>query len=197
MIPLPFIYPYAIFFALAYLLAFSQEWQVLNKRKPAPGESRPQDRGSYVLIMWGIWFSMFVAFFCAFKTPWAAIKHGQVICFWAGIVVMVAGGFLRRYCFRTLGTHFQPVVNVVASQPVIEKGPYRWIRHPSYLAAYFLFLGMGLALANWLSFVIIFVATTLCYSYRIHVEEKALSETLGAPYREYMKRTKRLIPFVF
>ncbi len=197
MIPLPFIYPYAIVFFTAYLLAFSQEWQVLRKRRPKAGESRPQDRGSHTFLGWGIWFAFVAAFYCAFKVPEATIRSGQIICFWAGMVIMVSGGFLRRYCFRTLGAHFQPVVNVVAGQPVIEKGLYRWIRHPSYLAAYFLFLGMGLALANWLSLAVIFLVTSICYGYRIHVEEQALSETLGAPYREYMKRTKRLIPFVF
>jgi protein-S-isoprenylcysteine O-methyltransferase Ste14 len=56
---------------------------------------------------------------------------------------------------------------------------------------------MGLALANWLSLVVIFLVTSICYGYRIRVEEQALSKTLGAPYRKYMKRTKRLIPFVF
>jgi len=197
MIPLPFTYPYVIVFVLAYLLAFSQEWMVLNKRKPAAGESRPQDRSSYAFLMWVVALSVAVACFCALNVRGATFKNERVVCFWVGTVVMVAGGFLRRYCFRTLGEHFQPVVNVVASQPVIEIGLYRWIRHPSYLAAYFLFLGFGLALANWLSLAIIFLGVTLGYGYRIHVVEKALAETLGAPYREYMKRTKRLIPFVF
>jgi protein-S-isoprenylcysteine O-methyltransferase Ste14 len=196
-VPLPFVYPYVIVFVVAYLLAFYQEWAVLGKRKPKPGETRPQDRGSYAVVVWGIVLSIVVACFCAARVHGAAIKDGRLVCFWAGIVIMVFGGYLRRYCFRLLGEHFQPVVNVVVNQPVIEKGLYRWIRHPSYLAAFFLFLGVGLVLGNWLSLAVIFLATAICYGYRIHVEEQALCETIGAPYREYMKRTKRLIPFVY
>jgi protein-S-isoprenylcysteine O-methyltransferase Ste14 len=196
-IPLPFIYPYAIVFAAAYVLAFYQEWQVLGKRKPKAGESRPQDRGSFALIQWGIVLSIVASSLCAVLVPCATMRHERVACFWAGVIVMVAGGLLRRHSFAMLGGHFQPFVNVVSSQPVIEKGLYRWIRHPSYLAAFFLFLGIGLALANWVSIAVIFLVTAICYCYRIHVEEQALVETIGAPYREYMKRTKRLIPFVF
>jgi protein-S-isoprenylcysteine O-methyltransferase Ste14 len=35
------------------------------------------------------------------------------------------------------------------------------------------------------------------YSYRISVEEHALLAALGEPYREYMQRTRRLVPFLF
>jgi protein-S-isoprenylcysteine O-methyltransferase Ste14 len=197
MTPLPFVYPYAIVFAVAYVLAFYQEWHVLGKRKPKPGETRPQDRGSCAFLQWGVGVSIVAACFCAVYVPGATIKHERLPCFWVGMAVMVIGGLLRRYCFRTLGEHFQPVVNVVAGQPVIEKGLYRWIRHPSYSAAFFLFVGLGLALGNWLSLAIILLVMVIGYAYRIHVEEQALAETIGAPYREYMKRTKRLIPFIY
>jgi len=85
---------------------------------------------------------------------------------------------------------------VVPGQPVIERGAYHWIRHPSYLAAILMMLGMGLALANWISLIALGIVPLGIYAYRIHVEEKALVETLGQPYRDYMTRTKRLIPFL-
>ncbi len=57
-------------------------------------------------------------------------------------------------------------------------------------------LGYGLVFTNWLSLVLVLLLPVLGYSYRMTVEERALLEALGADYREYMKRTKRIIPFV-
>jgi protein-S-isoprenylcysteine O-methyltransferase Ste14 len=89
------------------------------------------------------------------------------------------------------------VVRVVQSQPVIERGAYQWIRHPSYLASISVMVGMGLTLANWISIIALGIVPLVIVGYHIHVEERALVETLGAPYHEYMNRTKRLIPFLF
>jgi protein-S-isoprenylcysteine O-methyltransferase Ste14 len=80
---------------------------------------------------------------------------------------------------------------------VVERGTYKWIRHPAYLAGILLLLGIGLALANWISIVVVVLVPSAVYGYHIHVEEQALVETLGTPYREHMNRTKRLIPFLF
>ena len=57
-------------------------------------------------------------------------------------------------------------------------------------------VGCGLALANWMAALVLFVTTGLGYLYRVHVEEKALVTGLGAEYREYMQRTKRFVPYV-
>ncbi len=195
--PLPFVFPYAAIFWLVYALFYVQEMAVLNPRKPKRGESRQQDRGSYPLIMGGIWICALIAFFGALNVRAAGFQDGRVAWFWAGVVLIAAGAVLRRHCFTMLGSHFRPVVSVVPGQPVIERGAYHWIRHPSYLAGLMVMLGMGLALTNWISLVALCVLPSGVYVYRIRVEEKALVETLGQPYRDYMKRTKRLIPFLF
>jgi protein-S-isoprenylcysteine O-methyltransferase Ste14 len=195
--PLPYIYPYALIFWPVYGLIFFQEWKVLSGRKPRAGEIENQDRGSFSLIYRGIQFAAVIAFICAGTLPFALIRNGQVAYFWAGIFFMVAGAIFRRHCFKTLGEHFRPAVTVVPNQPIIERGAYKWVRHPSYLAAILMFLGIGLALANWISIAVVVLIPAAAYGYRIYVEEQALLETLGTPYREYMNRTKRLIPFLF
>lgn len=60
-----------------------------------------------------------------------------------------------------------------------------------------MYLGTGLALTNWLSTLILVGMGIVTYSYRVHVEEDALGKSIGAPYVEYMRRTKRFVPFVF
>ncbi len=84
-----------------------------------------------------------------------------------------------------------------AGQVVIQSGPYRLIRHPSYTGALITLLGMGLALTNWASLIAALVIPAVGFLYRISIEERVLVEALGNPYREYMQRTCRLIPFIW
>jgi protein-S-isoprenylcysteine O-methyltransferase Ste14 len=57
-------------------------------------------------------------------------------------------------------------------------------------------IGIGLALGSWLSFALLTVATIATYAYRVMVEERALLDTIGEPYRIYMKESKRYIPYI-
>jgi protein-S-isoprenylcysteine O-methyltransferase Ste14 len=87
-------------------------------------------------------------------------------------------------------------VDVHSGQTVIEAGPYRHIRHPSYTGALITVIGPGLVLGNWVSILALLACISVGYAYRIHVEETALVSALGQPYQEYMTRTARLVPFV-
>jgi protein-S-isoprenylcysteine O-methyltransferase Ste14 len=57
-------------------------------------------------------------------------------------------------------------------------------------------VGLGLATQSAVAVLIMAVVCGIAYSYRIHVEEPALEKDLGEEYLQYMRRTKRLIPFV-
>ncbi len=96
-----------------------------------------------------------------------------------------------------LGSSFTGAVIVKADQAVVERGAYRYIRHPSYSAGAILFFGIGLALANWISLAVLLGGVSIVYGYRVGVEERALVAVLGDPYRRYMSRTKRFVPFLF
>jgi protein-S-isoprenylcysteine O-methyltransferase Ste14 len=95
-----------------------------------------------------------------------------------------------------LGRYFTFQVDVHTGQTVIETGPYRYIRHPSYSGALITVFGLGLALGNWASILALLACVLIGYAYRIRVEEAALVTALGQPYSEYMSRTARLIPFL-
>ena len=57
-------------------------------------------------------------------------------------------------------------------------------------------VGIGLALGNWAGLLALMVCMAIAYSYRISVEEQALVAALGEPYKQYMRRTRRIIPFL-
>ena len=81
-------------------------------------------------------------------------------------------------------------------QPVIRTGPYRLVRHPSYTAGMMMYIGIGLALGSWFSFTLLTIVTITTYGYRVVREERALLDTIGEPYRSYMKERKRFIPYI-
>jgi protein-S-isoprenylcysteine O-methyltransferase Ste14 len=115
----------------------------------------------------------------------------------AGAVVGLAGMALRVWSVATLGRYFTYVVKVTPDQKVVETGPYRLLRHPSYTGGLLAGIGIGLSLRFGLAPLIIGVATFLGYWIRIVVEERALADGIGEPYRAYMTRTKRLIPYIW
>lgn len=110
---------------------------------------------------------------------------------------MLAGMALRFYAMWVLGRSFTYYVAVRAEQKVVEAGPYRYVRHPSYTGALVLYIGLGLALGNWAGLLALLACVGAAFAYRISVEESVLAAALGEPYQNYMRRTRRLIPFVF
>jgi len=128
--------------------------------------------------------------------PAATIRPGAVA-FAAGMVVLLAGLVLRGWSFKTLGQYFTHTVMVSSGQPVIATGPYRVLRHPSYAGLILAGLGIGLASANWAGLAGLMLLSITALLWRIHIEESALTATLGDRYRAYAAQHKRLVPLVW
>lgn len=194
---LAFVWPYELLFLIAYIWAFPPEFRIIRNE----WGSASKDRRSMTAIMFGMLLALLLAFLLA-ALPLAFVKPlrfpaaATLPAFWSGLALLVAGSLLRRHSSRVLGDWFTGNVQAPGEQPVIERGAYRWIRHPSYAAGILVFTGLGLTLANWASVAILVAASVAVYAYRITVEERALRATIGEPYAAYMRRTKRLVPFV-
>jgi len=116
---------------------------------------------------------------------------------WAGIGVTLAGTALRTWSIVTLGRWFTLTLQVRPDQPVVQRGPYRVLRHPSYAGGELALLGVGLSAGNWLSPILYVAPWLVAHVHRIRSEERALLATLGEPYRAYRERTWRLVPFLW
>lgn len=79
------------------------------------------------------------------------------------------------------------------TQTLVTNGPYRYVRNPIYLGAFLYLLSLALVAANWLILLPEIPLIILLYL-QINNEETMLIERFGDDYREYMKRTPRLIP---
>jgi len=179
--------------AVVYIVS---ELALALKRRAKTGESRDEDRGSLILIWMVIVSSAALAVGAAEVFPAAAMPAAPtlrvlgVALFWAGLIV-------RWWAIIHLGRYFTVDVAIAANHRLIATGPYRVVRHPSYTGALIAFLGLALCRANWASLVVLIVPVFLVFLRRMRIEEAALLRAFGDQYRDYMNRTKRLIPAVY
>jgi protein-S-isoprenylcysteine O-methyltransferase Ste14 len=132
----------------------------------------------------------------AAHTDTAVIGGGWTM-FAVGFSLFVAGIALRGWAILTLGRFFTPSVQVQSGQHVVRSGPYRYARHPSYTGMLVALMGLGIALDDWLSLLILAVLPLTGILVRIRHEETVLLEALGDEYREYAAHTSRLVPGVW
>ena len=116
---------------------------------------------------------------------------------WIGIGVMLLGLILRHWSIISLGRFFRTTIELENGQKVIDNGPYRYIRHPSYAGIILFFIGYGILSKDWLSLGVAVCLPTASLIYRIQIEEKALAEGMGSDYVAYQKRTKKLLPGIW
>jgi protein-S-isoprenylcysteine O-methyltransferase len=178
---------------LAYVLS---ELGLALKRRAKAGESRLEDRGSLALLWIVIVASVTSSFEIAHALPAAGMGAVPTVRF-LGLAAFAAGLAIRWYSIIHLGRFFTVNVAIAANHRLIDTGPYRFVRHPSYTGALMAFLGLALCLANWASLAVMLIPVFLVFLRRMHVEEGVLLQALGDQYRDYMHRTKRLIPAVY
>ena len=96
------------------------------------------------------------------------------------ILALAVGGLvLRLWPIRTLGRFFTSTVQVAPDQKVVETGPYRLLRHPSYRGALVTACGVVLTMLSPLGIALVLLLALPAYLHRIVVEEVALVEGLG------------------
>jgi len=114
-----------------------------------------------------------------------------------GLALIVGGLAFRYWSIRVLGRFFTSVVTVQNGQTVIDHGPYKKLRHPSYLGSFAMAIGLSLVFRSYVGLAACFLTYFPAYIYRIGAEEAVLTAELGVPYEEYKKRTWRMLPLVY
>jgi protein-S-isoprenylcysteine O-methyltransferase Ste14 len=183
---------------ITYILSVSylafEVYLLAARRKRGPKTS--DDRGTlswlWVLIVGSLLFGFFVAP-SFFFLQW---PHRLWIIVVADLLIVV-GFTLRLWAILHLGKFFTVDVGIQSEHRVIQDGPYRFVRHPSYAAAMIAMTGIGCLTFNWLGSIAIVAGCLAAFMIRISVEEKVLISSLGDDYRQYAARTKRLIPWIF
>jgi protein-S-isoprenylcysteine O-methyltransferase Ste14 len=114
-----------------------------------------------------------------------------------GLFLIASGMIFRFVSILSLGKFFTVDVTIRDDHKIKKDGLYRLIRHPSYTGSILSFIGFGISLNNWISLFIISLPVIFAMLHRIKVEEKLLVARFGKEYIDYMKKTFRLIPWIY
>ncbi len=112
---------------------------------------------------------------------------------WFGVGLGVITAVLLIVVYRSLGTNLTDTVVTRARHTLVTTGPYRWVRHPFYVAYMLAVTADSIVTANWFLALTGF-ATIALFLIRTRTEEQKLVERFGVEYRSYMERTGRFFP---
>jgi protein-S-isoprenylcysteine O-methyltransferase Ste14 len=156
-----------------------------------------EDRGSRNNIIFWWSFGIILGIFAIPNImPRLRIPGNPDILFATGIFLISAGILLRYWSVRILGNFFRSTIVIQENHKLITKGPYKYLRNPSYSAVLLTFIGFGIGIGNWLSLISLFIIGLISFIRRISFENQALSKKFGDEYEEYKKKTWSLIPFI-
>jgi len=126
----------------------------------------------------------------AVAAVWGPDWPARLVLAIVGIVVAVAGGLLMIWGGRTLGSSLTPFPSPRGTH--LERGPYRFIRHPMYGGGVILALGVSLASSPWA--LVPTAALVPFFLVKARYEERLLAEA-DPDYADYLTRVrKRFFP---
>jgi len=117
-----------------------------------------------------------------------------VVVRWCAVVVAFGGLGLLRWVDRCLGDNLSVTLQIRENHTLVSDGPYRWVRHPIYTATLVYAAALGVITANYVLAALFFVPMALLVALRLGREEQMMMDQFGDEYRNYMKRTGRLLP---
>jgi protein-S-isoprenylcysteine O-methyltransferase len=178
------------------LIYFLSELLLTVTRRSRSRTGTKQDRSTLRVLWIVIMISIGAGVFVAMNWRIGALAHGRMFEI-AGVVLFAAGLVFRWWAIVTLGRFFTVDVTIEKDHELVERGPFRWVRHPSYTGVLLAFVGFALTLRNWGAILVVLVPIFIAFVRRMKVEEEALRGALGERYEAYMRRTKRLVPGVY
>ena len=94
---------------------------------------------------------------------------------WPMLGIVVAAQVLRWWCIRTLGPQWNTRILVVPGLPLITGGPYRWLRHPNYVAVVAEGIALPLVHSAWITATVFTAANAMLLTTRVRAEDAALA----------------------
>ena len=162
--------------------------------RPFEGSRTPEDRGTAAQILWTVYLTQAAALLELVWRRRVALPFDLAT--WAAFSAMIGGLALRTWAVVLLGPCFTWSVTVQAGQQLVSRGPYRFIRHPSYTGALITFVASCVLLRSWVVALLAAFTLVLAFRRRIRYEEALLVKTLPG-YQAYMSCTDKLLPGIF
>jgi protein-S-isoprenylcysteine O-methyltransferase len=178
------------------IIYFASEVLLSVTRRGRSETGTKQDRSTLRVLWIVIMASIAAGVFVAGRWKGAMLPARPEVAV-AGVVLFALGLAFRWWAIVVLGRFFTVDVTIEKNHELVERGPFRFVRHPSYTGVLLAFTGWALTLRNWAAILVVLVPIFIAFVRRMNVEEEALGRGLGDRYREYIKRTKRLVPGIY
>ena len=157
-------------------------------------EHAPDWRPFFPLLMFHSLFTAFVMPYMDARDLW--VLPGGDALRWTGFVVLSLGVALRLGPMLELGRRFVSVVALQPGHSLHTSGFYTWVRHPSYLGILLMDLGFAGVFRSAVALALMPMVIWM-FKRRMDVEEAFMIRQFAGEYREYMGRTRRIVPGVY
>jgi protein-S-isoprenylcysteine O-methyltransferase Ste14 len=182
-------------YQVIYAIWFLSEIILNRIARSGKSDKKSTDKNSEIYIWITIILCITISVYISIKYS-CPILPGELLLL-IGTLIIITGIIIRFIAIIQLGRFFTVNVTIRNDHQLVQRGFYKYLRHPSYTGSLLSFLGFGISLNNWFSLAIVFLPTVLAFIYRINIEENVLVEQFGEQYRDYMRKTKRIIPFIY
>jgi protein-S-isoprenylcysteine O-methyltransferase Ste14 len=178
----------------SFLFFISELLLMIAKRSKKKATKTRKDKKSLLIIWITILISISAGFFAAKYQDWNALNRMLAI---VGLGVLIIGLLIRWISIIQLKKEFTVDVAISENHNLVTVGMYKYIRHPSYSGLILACFGLSLAMNSILSVLVVTIPILTAILYRIKVEERILMDEFGQIYKNYIKKTKKIIPFVY
>jgi protein-S-isoprenylcysteine O-methyltransferase Ste14 len=150
-----------------------------------------------VLTLSGTGLAIVPCLYLATRFPRFADYPFQPIMGWLGLVIYLGIFYLFYRTHRELAHNWSVSLDVRENHTLITTGVYARVRHPMYSAFWLMAVAQALMLPNWVAGPAGLVGFGSLFFGRVFREEQMMIATFGDEYRAYMRRTARVIPWLF
>lgn len=178
-----------ILLLLGVLIYFGSRW-ILDRGKK--NNSREKIFFSHVLLL----AEIATVFVVITQLLWNIAKWDlPIMVRWVGLMLFVGGVLLSVYSRVVLGDAYSTARNFSKPDHLIQHGPYSYVRHPIYSGTLLMGSGFELVVASYLFFAVLILGTVIIYFCAKEEEKRLMNWFLE--YRDYQKRVKKFVPFIF
>lgn len=135
--------------------------------------------------------------YVATGVPKAADHPAHIWAVIIGALVFFTAMWVFRRTHKELGRNWSITLEIREKHELISRGPYAFVRHPMYTSFMLMGIGQAFLLSNWFAGLAGLLGFAILFFLRVDREERMMLEIFGPQYREYMERTKRIIPYLY
>jgi len=187
-----------IYYILMILIPYAAE-QAAYWRSVTNALQRDSENGKAVAQGYGwrfIWDASFFFVFISASFRIAFVQRPLSYWEWFGYLCFLAGIILRIWAIGVLGDLYDPGIVVKAHHYMVQRGPYRVLRHPLHLGTLLEITGLAFFAPLWLALPAGIASLILCLSLN-RTEDRTHAQKLGDEFKVYYLKTWDLVDLIF